>query len=167
MIYLLNKTLKLFGVDKNGREGFVAMLVLFIIFLSYVSFRILGQEEIDEHGGVVASFVIYEKANISRSRSKTIRSYRKEEGHKVYCSFKATQEEAELFSIGDTLLAVYALRNTKIAFLYKEKPSSAEIQRFKDGVYYLDGKLIDSVDVRTMLEKYSIIEPSEQELLHK
>ncbi len=60
-------------------------------------------------------------------------------------NFRCGKETIEKISISDTVLILYSIKKPNISFLYKTLPTKAEIEQFKNGCFYLDGEIVDSL----------------------
>ena len=120
------------------------MTISFVIFFVRVGAKHIDAE-IEEFGGVVIPVVVNDK-HASIKSSEWVKCQYEVDGNvyssKIYCDIEVYNK----ITIGDTILIIYSIRCPERNLLYKFFPTSKEIAKFKNGCYYIDGHLVDSIE---------------------
>ncbi len=139
--YFLYKLL--INVFESLRQFIVAITMLILIFVWFFEHSNAVQKYINK-GGVIVPALITDKTNHLNSPPRVYWSYQIEDQKYTFTTSCAGSEYKRL-KIGDTILIAYSITLVTHSIPINYFPSSAEINRFKDGAFYFDEKIVDSL----------------------
>ena len=151
MALILNLLLKRNKVQ-NNRFYIVAFATLFLGVISVKNFQKNTIQDLIQDGGGVTTASVYEKFAYYNSPYKIYVKYFVD-GTITKKSYACEKEVYNSISVKDTILLVYSIKCSDRSIPYKYFPTSEEIERCKDGCYYLGGKIEESLPPERRLSK--------------
>lgn len=146
LLILLNR-LKL---NLRWLKGNVALLfsVSFLVFIviSYKHHKVHDKEYIDKTGGIINVGIIKE-AKVSYGTGYITVFYKNNQKLQSEIILIRSKTFVEDISTGDTVLVLSSL-DSRVCFLYDKHPTKEKIQQCKEGCYYLNGQIVDSLDFK-------------------
>ncbi len=129
----------------ENRLFILCSVALFILYLSSRHQDKFDWNYIDTTGGVITCGIVKE-IKISYSSGNITVEYKKKDLEQIEeVWLPGNSAYAKKNSVGDTVLLLHSL-DYSIHFFYDRHPTHEKIQQCKNGCYYINGKIVDSLD---------------------
>ena len=126
----------------NEFSLFVFLLIIISAFLPFYLSKKANNRNI-ERGGIIISAQIIDKWSAQYTGSEIKYVYLNDSTRNNSFTADISRKGTISKKVGDTILIIYAASCPKQSRIYKLFPSQEEVEKFKDGVFYKDGKIME------------------------
>ncbi len=143
LLYRLKSNVKWLE-DIENRLFVICLVGLPVLILSGKHTKDYDWNYINTTGGIITYGVI-DEIQLAEGTGYITIHYKEKNNINKELELSRSLTFAKKLSVGDTVLLLHSL-DYKISFFYDKNPTHEKIQRCKNGCYYINGKIVDSLD---------------------